>query len=98
MIVVVSVSVPKCLFYHLQLNVALYFPRVWNSTQRWDMQLTISQVEISILFYYVDFVNGKSFIASFPASPPHARENVSWGPKVIRKNCACVGERAWDRG
>ena len=61
MIVVVTVSVPKCLFYYLQLNVALYFPRVWNSTQRWDMQLTISQVEISILFYYVDFVNGKSF-------------------------------------
>jgi hypothetical protein len=41
----------------LQLNVALHFPRIWNSTQHWDMQLTTSQVEISILFSYVDFVN-----------------------------------------
>lgn len=43
-----------------QLNVDLHFPRVWNATQRWDMRLTGSQVEVGILFSYVDFVNGQS--------------------------------------
>lgn len=44
-----------------QLDVNLHFPRVWNATQRWDMRLTGSQVEVGILFYYVDFVNGQSW-------------------------------------
>ena len=42
-----------------QLDIALHFPRVWNATQQWDMKLTASKVEISILFSYIDFVNGK---------------------------------------
>ena len=44
-----------------QLDVDLHFPRVWNATQRWDMRLTGSEVEVGILFYYVDFVNGQSW-------------------------------------
>ena len=46
----------------LQLNVALHFPRVWNATQHWDMQLMASQVEISVLFSYIDFINGESLV------------------------------------
>lgn len=43
----------------VQLNVELCFPRLWNSMQHWDMQLTASQVEVSVLFSYIDFINGE---------------------------------------
>lgn len=38
---------------------ALQFPRVWNATQKWDMKLNAFNVEISVLFSYIDFVNGE---------------------------------------
>ena len=53
---------------YLQLDVALSFPRVWNGTQHWDMNLTTSGVQLSILFSYIDFLNGECLPVSEPAS------------------------------
>ena len=43
--------------------VDLHFPRVWNSTQTWDMKFTGRNAQVNILFSYIDYVNGKSLIS-----------------------------------
>ena len=37
----------------------LHYPRLWNCTQKWDMKFDGSVVQVSILFAYIDFVNGE---------------------------------------
>ena len=39
-------------------HVDLHFPRIWNATQNWDMKFTGDNVQVNILFNYIDFVNG----------------------------------------
>lgn len=40
----------------------LHFPRVWNATQTWDMKFTCRNAQVNILFSYIDYVNGNTFL------------------------------------
>ena len=47
-------------FLFFQTSTKLHFPRVWNTTQTWDMNFSGDKAQASILFQYVDFINGEN--------------------------------------
>ena len=43
----------------ISFQVSLAFPRVWNGMQTWDLKFHVNNVQLNILFAYIDFVNGE---------------------------------------
>lgn len=48
----------------ISFEVDLYFPRLWNTMQKWQMRFTGRHVQANILFAYIDFINGEFYLVS----------------------------------